>query len=147
MLIPRAVAESVGGFDHTYFSYVEDVEWSIRCRRAGFRIVLCPQAKLWHDVSVTGRKRPAMMRYYLTRNHLWTLRRHASAWQFATALMFLPARSLLRLFRLAFAADVKSMQAELRGIRDGLFGDLASAESVGTLEQREEKRMSSASSL
>jgi GT2 family glycosyltransferase len=125
MLIPRGIVESIGGFDHTFFSYVEDVEWSIRCRRAGFHIALSPRAKLWHDVSVTGKKRPAMMRYYLTRNHLWTLRRHASALQFATAMMLLPARSMLRLFRLLLAADAKSMSAELRGLWDGLTGKMA----------------------
>ncbi len=134
MLIPRSIVGSIGGFDHTYFSYVEDVEWSIRCRRAGFRIVLCPKAKLWHDVSVTGKKRPAMMRYYLTRNHLWTLRRHATALQFATSMLLLPARSMLRMFRLILAADMKSMSAELRGLWDGLAGKIAPASSARNLE-------------
>jgi GT2 family glycosyltransferase len=124
MLIPRAVAERVGGFDGELFSYVEDVDWSIRCRRAGFRILLCPAAKLWHDVSVTGKKRPAMMRYYLTRNHLWTMRRHASLSQFASSLLFLPPRSLLRIARLLAAGDGKSILAELRGLKDGLFGEV-----------------------
>ncbi len=140
MLIPRGILERIGGFDHTFFSYVEDVEWSIRCRRAGFRIVLCPDARLWHDVSATGKKRPAMMRYYLTRNHLWTLRRHASALQFAAAILLLPARSSLRLFRLMIAADAESMWAELRGLWDGLTAKLAPANSVGKLEQSIEEK-------
>ncbi len=131
LLIPRAVAERVGAFDGKFFSYVEDVDWSIRCRRAGFRIVLCAAAKLWHDVSVTGKKRPAMMRYYLTRNHLWTMRRHASLLQFASSLLFLPLRSLLRMARLLATGDAKSMMAELRGLKDGLLGAVASPNSVG----------------
>ena len=135
VLMPKGIAEHVGGFDHSFFSYVEDVEWSIRCRSAGFRIVLCPAAKLWHDVSVTGKKRPAMMRYYLTRNHLWTLRRHASPWQFATAMFLLPLRSLWRMIRLLGARDGKSIMAELRGLKDGLLGALAPASSVGKLER------------
>lgn len=134
MLIPREIVERVGGFDHSFFSYVEDVEWSIRCRRAGFRLVLCPDAKVWHDVSVTGKKRPAMMRYYLTRNHLWTLRRHAGFLQFACALALLPLRSLVRLFRLAAAGDAKSIAAEFRGLKDGLFAGIAPAASVWKLE-------------
>src|ERR1035441_2699758 len=135
VLMPKGIAEHVGGFDHSFFSYVEDVEWSIRCRSAGFRIVLCPAAKLWHDVSVTGKKRPAMMRYYLTRNHLWHLRRHASPWQFATAMFLLPLRSLWRMIRLLGARDGKSFMAELRGLKDGLLGALAPASSVGKLER------------
>jgi GT2 family glycosyltransferase len=139
MLMPKGIVECVGGFDHGYFSYVEDVEWSIRSRRAGFRIVLCPTAKLWHDVSVTGKKRPAMMRYYLTRNHLWTLRRYASLLQFACVLLLLPLRSLWRIFRLARAHDAESIAAELRGLKDGLLADVAPASSVGKLQEFEGK--------
>ena len=134
MLMPKGVVERVRGFDHTFVSYVEDVDWSIRCRSAGFPIVLCPTAKLWHDVSVTGKKRPAMMRYYLTRNHLWTLRRHASPWQFATAMFLLPLRSVWRMARLVGARDGKSIMAELRGLKDGLLGAIAPESSVGKLE-------------
>ena len=132
VLIPRGIAERVGRFDETFFSYVEDVDWSIRCRRAGYRIVLCPVAKLWHDVSVTGKKRPAVMRYYLTRNHLWTMRRHASLFQFASSLLFLPLRSLWRIVRLLLAGDGKSVMAELRGLKDGLLGAVAPTNLVGS---------------
>jgi len=135
ILIPKEIIRRVGGFDASFFAYVEDVEWSIRCRRAGFRIVLCPQARLWHDVSVTGKKRPAMMRYLLTRNHLWTLRRYASPWQFACAMLFLPPRSLWRIARLARAHDAKSVAAEFRGLKDGLLGAIAPQSSAGKLEQ------------
>jgi len=135
ILMPREIVQRVGGFDASFFAYVEDVEWSIRCRRAGFRIVLCPQARLWHDVSVTGKKRPAMMRYLLTRNHLWTLRRYASTWQFVCAMFFLPPRSLWRILRLARAHDGNSIAAEFRGLKDGLLGVIAPQSSAGKLEQ------------
>jgi hypothetical protein len=137
ILIPRGIIEQVGGFDASFFSYVEDVEWSIRCRRAGFRIVLCPSAKLWHDVSVTGKKRPPMMRYFLTRNHLWTLRRYARPWQLCSSLLLLPARSFWRILRLARAHDGESIAAEVRGLKDGLWGELTFAtgtSKIGRLE-------------
>jgi GT2 family glycosyltransferase len=133
MLIPKGIVERVGGFDHSFFSYVEDVDWSIRCRRAGFRIVLCPKAKLRHDVSVTGKKRPAMMRYYLTRNHLWTLRRHASLLQFVCVLLLLPLRSMWRMMRLLRMRDGESIAAELRGLKDGLMAAVLPASSVGKI--------------
>jgi len=137
ILIPRGIVERVGGFDASFFSYVEDVEWSIRCRRAGFHIVLSPTAKLWHDVSVTGKKRPAMMRYFLTRNHLWTLRRYARPWQLWSALLLLPVRSFWRILRLARAHDGESIAAEVRGVKDGLWGELtcvSAASKIGRLE-------------
>jgi hypothetical protein len=133
ILIPRCIVQEVGGFDTSYFAYVEDVDWSLRCRGAGFRLLLSPSAKLWHEVSASGKKNSARMRYLLTRNHLWTLRRYASPWQFASAMLFLPFRSLRRIIKIARARDWKGIPAELRGLKDGLLGAVAPAASVGKL--------------
>lgn len=133
ILIPRGILQQVGGFDASFFAYVEDVDWSIRCRRAGFRIILCPTAKLWHDVSVTGKRQPAMMRYLLTRNLLWTLRRYASPWQFASAMALLPLRSLWRIIKIVQVHDWKSIPAEFRGLKDGLLGPVVPARLAGKL--------------
>jgi GT2 family glycosyltransferase len=133
ILIPRGIVQRVGGFDASFFSYVEDVDWSIRCRRAGFRIVLCPTAKLWHEVSVTGKRQPATMRYLLTRNNLWALRRYASPWQFASAMLLLPLRSIWRISKVLRAHDWKSVRAEVRGLKDGLLGAVGPESSAGKL--------------
>lgn len=132
ILMPKPVVERVGGFDSSFFSYVEDVEWSIRCRRAGFRLIVCPSARLWHGVSATGKKNLSMMRYLLTRNHLWTLRRHASPTQLATSMFFLPLRSIWRIARVARTRDWKCIGAELRGLKDGLLGSVVPESSVGS---------------
>jgi GT2 family glycosyltransferase len=52
MLIRRSVLENVGMFDPVYFpAYSEDADLSTRIKRAGYRLVYVPQAKLWHKVS------------------------------------------------------------------------------------------------
>lgn len=52
MLMSRAMIERVGMFDPIYFpAYTEDADLSERTRRAGFRLVYVPSAKLWHKVS------------------------------------------------------------------------------------------------
>lgn len=50
---PRAVFETVGLLDESFQLYSEDVDYCLRARRAGFRIVYVPAAKVWHKVSAS----------------------------------------------------------------------------------------------
>lgn len=76
LLIRRDVLKDVGLFDERFFAYWEETEWCVRARRAGWRIVHVPAAKLWHKgVQRDYRPRPAVT-YYLTRNRLLMLLAH-----------------------------------------------------------------------
>lgn len=78
ILVPRQVLERVGLLDGDLFLYYEDVEWSLRIRRAGYMILLIPSACVWHKVSVTaGGEHSPTAAYYGTRNHLEVCARHA----------------------------------------------------------------------
>jgi GT2 family glycosyltransferase len=50
LLAPVTVWKQLGGLDERYFMYGEDADLAIRARRAGFRPVICPDAKLVHEV-------------------------------------------------------------------------------------------------
>lgn len=69
MLVRRDVIEAVKGFDERYFLYFEEVDFCIRARAAGFRIVFAPGAVVWHKTGVAGKMpSPPHVRYYMTRN-------------------------------------------------------------------------------
>jgi len=52
MLIKREVIEKVGYFDEVYSpAYGEDIDYSMRVRQAGYKLVVVPNAILWHKVS------------------------------------------------------------------------------------------------
>lgn len=54
ILVRRAVFDAAGGFDHDHFPlYCDDVDFSWRVRLAGHRVVVAPNAVVFHD------KRPA----------------------------------------------------------------------------------------
>ncbi|HWP83428.1 MAG TPA: glycosyltransferase family 2 protein [Bacteroidota bacterium] len=53
ILAKREVIEEIGLFDERFFMYGEDVDWCLRARRAGYRLVFQPKAKVWHKVSVS----------------------------------------------------------------------------------------------
>jgi GT2 family glycosyltransferase len=128
LLIPRAVIRSVGEFDSRFFAYCEDVDWSLRTRQAGFGLLCDTRAELWHYVSSTGARNPAKTRYLMTRNHLWTLRKHATAYQFTIfALAFYPARCLLRIAKAIRHAQWGCIPAELHGALHGFLYPLETA--------------------
>jgi GT2 family glycosyltransferase len=78
MLVRRAVLEEVGFLDGQLFLQVEDVEWSLRMRRAGWRIFFVPSGKVWHRVSVsTGGEHAPATAYYEMRNTLAVCDRYA----------------------------------------------------------------------
>lgn len=78
MLVPREVVEKVGYLDSRLFLQVEDVEWSLRMRAAGYRILFVPAGQVWHHVSVaSGGERAPDTAYYEMRNSLVVCARHA----------------------------------------------------------------------
>ena len=78
MLVRREVVEEVGYLDGDLFLQVEDVEWSLRMRSAGWRIFFVPAGKVWHRVSVaTGGEHAPATAYYEIRNTMAVCDRYA----------------------------------------------------------------------
>jgi GT2 family glycosyltransferase len=129
LLVPAAILRAVGNFDPRY-TWNEDVDWSLRCRRAGFRLIFLPSGKVWHVCSVSSNKQPrASIRYLLTRNQLWTLRKISSPWQMASVALIYPFRAILRIGSMAMRGQWNGIPAELRGAREGFFAPIAQGNS------------------
>jgi GT2 family glycosyltransferase len=125
MLIPARILQRVGMLDEAFFAYCEDVDFSLRVRKAGFRLRYVPTAYLWHGSNrPTDRTRAARYRYLATRNNLWVVRKHGSRLEILMCLCVLPLRFLFRMARMVAGAQWDSLFAELRGIRDGVFSSI-----------------------
>ena len=68
--------EQVGMLDQRFFYYWEETEWCVRTKKAGWRIVHVPQAKLWHKGVQRDYKPSPSVTYYSTRNRLMMLAKH-----------------------------------------------------------------------
>jgi hypothetical protein len=78
MAVSRAAAERAGLLDEQLFAYVEDVEWSLRIRRAGFGVVFVPDARVRHKgSSSTGGAGSTASLYYDARNTIVVYEREA----------------------------------------------------------------------
>jgi hypothetical protein len=124
LLVPATVLRVVGDFDSRY-TWNEDVDWSLRCRRSGFRLVFLPHGKVWHYGGVSSSRQPrASIRYLLTRNQLWTLRKISNPWQMASIAFIYPFRALLRIGSMAVRGHWDGISAELRGAKEGFFAPI-----------------------
>ncbi len=75
MAVSRAAIDQIGLLDEELFAYVEDVDYSLRARVAGFEVLFVPRARAWHRVgsSTAG---AAHSSYYGTRNMVVICERH-----------------------------------------------------------------------
>ena len=87
MAVSRELTEAIGLLDEDLFAYVEDVDWSLRIRAAGFECVFVPAARAVHQVSAsTGGASSTATMYYGARNTLVVCERHAPLGPAGTAL-------------------------------------------------------------
>jgi len=71
MLIKKEIVEKIGLFDKKYFMYLEDVDYCLRVKKAGYKIIYQPKAIIWHkNASSSGKPGSTLHNYYLTRNRL-----------------------------------------------------------------------------
>ena len=78
MLVKREVCNRVGLFDDNFFLYVEEVDWCVRARRAGFKCLFVPSSIVYHkgltSVSLIGAC-SKVFNYYNTRNFLYLIQK------------------------------------------------------------------------
>jgi GT2 family glycosyltransferase len=73
MLVKKEAVEDVGSWDEDYFLHCEDLDWCMRFRQKGWRIIFVPDAKMFHLHGICGKNRTifvewhkhkGMMRFY-----------------------------------------------------------------------------------
>ena len=117
ILVRRALIEDVGALDPDYFLYWEEIEWCLRARRAGWKILHIPQAKLWHKgVNQDYQPRPYVT-YYMTRNFLHTLFKH-------NAPIAVRLFALFNVFRTLVSWSIKPQWRFKREHRDAMWKGL-----------------------
>lgn len=83
--VRRELFEAVGGFDETFFLYMEDTDLSLRVQLAGYHCVLVPESVVYHDYSLSF---GPMKTYYQERNRYLML---LKSLRWRTLLLLAPA--------------------------------------------------------
>lgn len=105
VLIRHQIFEEMGLFDPVFFFYGEDVDFSIRVRHAGFKLIIVPSAKAWHKIADIAQERSSpFVMYHRAKSHLLVLRKNFSLLYF-----------IYGLFAHAFAYTPHRMWQIIRG--------------------------------
>ncbi len=123
LMVRREVLESVGLMPEGYFMYMEDVEWSIRMGRAGWKLAVLGKPLVHHAQSMsfggTKWRLPTSLSARLSARNAWIARRRLHlGWRFYIG------QFLVRLpFTLAVATIAgrpELIVAYLQGLREGI---------------------------
>jgi GT2 family glycosyltransferase len=130
MLVRCAALHDVGFLDEQFWAYVEDLDWSVRFLKRGYRLAFAPKARLWHldgatNVKTLGSGSEAMRQFFSTRNMVFLARKHIRWWQIPTYLLgflvsHIAMNTALRLWR----RDFRALSAIYKGIGQGLLTSL-----------------------
>jgi hypothetical protein len=113
------VLREVGLFDENFFGNGEDLDLSLRLRKAGYKIWYAPRAKLWHKEGVDYQKNVGeqMRKFTVTRNSLYIMYKHATFWQWITFIPNFLVRHIGFFIALSLVrADFRSAWAVIRGV-------------------------------
>lgn len=79
LLIKREVFEKIGFLDERYFLYLEDLDFNVRAKKAGYQIIYEPKAVVWHKNAQSSGSGSALHDYFFTRNRLLFGMTHATS--------------------------------------------------------------------
>ncbi len=91
MLLRRTLVERIGLLDPEYFAYFEDIDYCLRAKDSGCKLLYVPQARVWHKAATSssdGRSYSALTTYLGVRNRLLFMSKRGGGigW-----ILFLPA--------------------------------------------------------
>ena len=115
-LVRRFIFEELGGFDEQFFVYLEDLDFSLRARQAGWHCFYLAEAKARHKGGGTSEKVKALRLFYSLQSRILYGYKHFGWWS-ATSLMLgtLLLEPLARLTLSAFRRSSGEIHETIKG--------------------------------
>jgi len=108
-----SVVNHIGTLDPEFFIYSEEVDWCLRARRAGFKGLVVPAARIWHKGVRRDYSPSPRVTYLSARNHLRLLHKHRAG---ARVLL----REMARDFRALASWTIRPRWRDQRAHRNAL---------------------------
>lgn len=118
------VLKDVGLFDEAFFPiYYEDLDLCLRIRRKGYRMLLVPQAHLYHKVSqASGGQTSPRVYFLMGRNSGIYFRKHMRFWNVPFVLVYRLISALKTSWQLAIRKKWTNLAALWNGLACGWTG-------------------------
>lgn len=119
MMVKKAVIEKTGRFPEKFFLYYEEWDWSARILRAGYKIYVQGDTRVYHKESMSVGKMNPMKEYYLTRNRILYMRRNSRGLKFlAFAAFFVFFTFPKTTLKHIAGGNTAFLKAFMKGIKD-----------------------------
>lgn len=128
MLVRLSAVMAVGMFDPRFYLTWEDVDWCLRMRAVGYRVVVVPSARILHKGGRSGRHLTKIHFYYAVRNSLLVARKHGGM-SYGMALGVVTVRFARSALRQRTAHKMQALGSVLRGLWHHLSGRYGPASS------------------
>ncbi|MGF1605612.1 MAG: glycosyltransferase [Rhodothalassiaceae bacterium] len=99
LYLPAPVYRRIGGFDERFFLYLEDVDLSLRARRAGIALIWCKPARVWHRYGASTNRSSAFVDYHALYGSVLVARRYFPYRSPVSTLLLLTLKLVNRLRR------------------------------------------------
>lgn len=129
-MMSRTALETVGIFDEDFFQVNEDVDWCMRARKLGYRIVYVDTAAIHHrGASSADLSKPIVFSYgyFLGRNAILFAKKHANPLQFTWLVAMMVLGITMRISAFALNAVLRAVLGQehfVTGMLDGFAGRL-----------------------
>jgi len=121
LLIKAPVLRKIGVLEEVYFHFYEDIEWSLRMVKAGFKGIFVPKSVIWHkEHYVTDKNQSAgFIEFYLARNNMIFARKHVPLRLWPCKMPFFAAWMVYRTVVFAWARDWRKVASLYKGLWAG----------------------------
>lgn len=110
MMVKKEVFEKIGLLDEKFFAYLEDLDFCLRAKQMGYKLLYVPQSIIWHNNAGSSGVGSELHQYYMTRNRLIVGMRYA------------PMRTKFALVREAIRSFITGSPIDKRAVEDWVFG-------------------------
>lgn len=120
VLVKKEVFPQIGWFDEIFNPYAwEDLDFSLRARKKGYKILYVPNAIIYHKGGKAGRG-GALPEYekYKVRNFFILMKRHTSLLQWICFVCLIPFKSIFLLIGELYRGNAEVVLAQFRGFFD-----------------------------
>lgn len=118
-LAKKEVFSQIRWFDEIFNPYGwEDVDFSLRARKGGFKILYVPKALIYHKGGKAGRGLLPEYEKYKVRNFFILMKRHTNLLQWICFLCLIPLKAFFFIMKGVYHGNSKVVLAQFRGFLD-----------------------------
>lgn len=123
LLIKAGVVEQIGPLDSRFFILLEDIDWCLRAKKHGYKIMFCPDAIVYHKESCSIRKVSITGLYYSHRNRILIMKKHYELRQTLLALLPMCSIFLMAATFYMLKGNHLAVKTIVRAYYDGIIGN------------------------